>query len=74
VKIFELILMYGGSNSTQPPVQTWNTAMYVYAEAFPQNSAPQLGLATAAALVSLVMVGLFTVVLRRVMRREAVEY
>jgi raffinose/stachyose/melibiose transport system permease protein len=73
VKIFELILMYGGNNSTQPPVQTWNTAMYVYAEAFPLGAAPQLGLATAAALVSLVMVGLFTAILRVVMRREVIE-
>ncbi|WP_329485520.1 sugar ABC transporter permease [Kitasatospora sp. NBC_01246] len=74
VKIFELILMYGGSNSSQPPVDTWNTAMYVYAEAFPQTSAPQLGMATAAALVSLVMVGVITLALRRLMRRAAVEY
>ncbi|WP_441246994.1 carbohydrate ABC transporter permease [Kitasatospora sp. McL0602] len=74
VKIFELILMYGGSNSSQPPVSTWNTAMYVYSEAFPQASTPQLGMATAAALVSLLMVGLFTLALRRLMRRAAVEY
>ncbi|MFJ2865807.1 carbohydrate ABC transporter permease [Kitasatospora sp. NPDC087314] len=74
VKIFELILMYGGSSSNQPPVSTWNTAMYVYTEAFPQTSAPQLGMATAAALVSLVMVGVITLALRRLMRRTAVEY
>jgi ABC-type sugar transport system permease subunit len=74
VKIFELILMYGGSSSGQPPVSTWNTAMYVYSEAFPNSSVPRLGLATAAALVSLFLVGIITVVLRRLMRRAAVEY
>ncbi|MFJ9381142.1 carbohydrate ABC transporter permease [Streptomyces sp. NPDC101455] len=75
VKIFELILVYGGSSTGQaPPVQTWNTALYVYEEAFPAQSTPALGMATAAALVSLVMVGLFTLILRRIMRRTAVEY
>ena len=65
VKIFELILMYGGSSGSQPPSDWWNTAMYVYVEAFPTASTPQLGLATAAALVSLLLVVVFTVVLRR---------
>lgn len=74
VKIFELILLYGGSSSAQPPLTTWNTAMYVYAEAFPTGSTPRLGLATAAALVSLVMVGVLAGVLRRLMRRGAIEY
>ena len=75
VKIFELILVYGGSsNGGAPPVQSWNTAMYVYEEAFPAKSTPALGMATAAAVVSLVMVGVFTVILRRIMRRAAVEY
>ncbi len=75
VKIFELILVYGGSNTGQaPPVQSWNTAMYVYEEAFPPQSTPALGMATASAMVSLIMVGLFTVILRRIMRRAAVEY
>lgn len=74
VKIFELILMYGGSSGAQPPAGSWNTAMYVYIEAFPTASTPQLGLATAAALVSLFLVVVFTVVLRRLLRRDPVEY
>ncbi|GAA1963113.1 sugar ABC transporter permease [Catenulispora subtropica] len=74
VKIFELILMYGGSSGSQPPTDSWNTAMYVYEEAFPQASTPQLGLATAAALVSLFLVVVFTVVLRRILRRDPIEY
>ena len=74
VKVFELILTYGGTNSSQPPVQTWNTAMYIYAEAFPQASAPQLGLATAAAVVSLLLIAVITLLLRRVMRRDRIEY
>lgn len=74
VKIFELILVFGGDNSGQaPPAQSWNTAMYVYEEAFPPQSTPALGTATAASIVSLVMVGLITVALRRLMRRDALQ-
>ncbi|MER6299527.1 sugar ABC transporter permease [Kitasatospora sp. NPDC001539] len=74
VKIFELILLYGGSTNAFPPVSSWNTAVYVYAEAFPQGTVPRLGTATAAAVVSLAMVTLVTVVLRRLLRRDPVEY
>ncbi|MFE4360835.1 carbohydrate ABC transporter permease [Kitasatospora sp. NPDC057518] len=74
VKIFELILLYGGSTNAYPPVSSWNTAVYVYAEAFPQGTVPRLGTATAAAIVSLAMVTLITVVMRRLLRREPVEY
>ncbi|WP_369148597.1 carbohydrate ABC transporter permease [Streptomyces sp. R44] len=74
VKIFELILLFGGTSSSYPPAQSWNTALYVYTQAFPQATTPRLGMATAAALVSLLMVTVVTVVMRRLMRREPLEY
>ncbi|MFJ8477607.1 carbohydrate ABC transporter permease [Kitasatospora sp. NPDC094011] len=74
VKIFELILLFGGSSNRFPPVDSWNTAMYVYAEAFPRATVPRLGVATAAAVVTLLMVTVVTVVLRRLLRREPIEY
>lgn len=75
LQIFELILAFGGTqNSAAPPVNSWNTAMYVYETAFPPRSTPQLGMATAAAMVALVLIGFITLVLRRVMRRAAIEY
>ncbi|MCM2415995.1 MULTISPECIES: carbohydrate ABC transporter permease [unclassified Streptomyces] len=75
VKIFELILLFGGSSGGgYPPAQSWNTALYVYAEAFPQATIPRLGSATAAAIVSLLMVTVVTLVLRRLMRRDPIEY
>ncbi|AUG81721.1 ABC transporter permease [Kitasatospora sp. MMS16-BH015] len=74
VKIFELILLFGGSSSNYPPVSSWNTALYVYSEAFPQATVPRLGMATAAAIVSLLMVTVATLVLRRLMRRDPIEY
>lgn len=73
VKVFEIVLLFGGGATTNDaPIQTWTTAMYVYFSAFPRSSVPKLGLAAAAAVVSLVMVGLFVLVLRRIMRRERV--
>lgn len=74
VKIFELILLFGGTSSSYPPAESWNTALYVYTQAFPQATVPRLGMATAAALVSLLMVTVVTVVMRRLMRREPLEY
>jgi raffinose/stachyose/melibiose transport system permease protein len=74
VKIFELILLFGGNSGTTPPRRTWNIAVYVYQEAFPQQGTPALGMATAAAMASLVLVVVISVVLRRVLRSEPLEY
>lgn len=77
VKIFELVLLFGGGGGGStglPDTSTWTTAMYVYAAVFPTSSAPRLGLASAAALVSLLMVALFTVLLRRLMRRDPIQF
>lgn len=74
VKIFEIVLLFGGSNGGNPPVRTWTTAMYVYQSAFPNTSVPKLGLASASAVVSLLMVGVFVVLLRRLMRRDPIQY
>jgi raffinose/stachyose/melibiose transport system permease protein len=46
----------------------------VYQEAFPQQGTPALGMATAAAMASLVLVVVISVVLRRVLRSEPLEY
>ncbi|MFC5186049.1 carbohydrate ABC transporter permease [Actinomadura harenae] len=73
VKIFEIVLLFGTAN-TNPSVKSWTTAMYVYQSAFPQSAVPRLGLAAAAAIVSLLMVAVFTVVLRRLMRRDPIQF
>ncbi|MFI6322843.1 carbohydrate ABC transporter permease [Nonomuraea sp. NPDC050556] len=73
VKVFEIVMLFGGGSTvSNAPVQTWTTAMYVYLSAFSPSSVPKFGLAAAAAMVSLVMVGLLVVLLRRIMRRERV--
>jgi raffinose/stachyose/melibiose transport system permease protein len=76
VKIFELIIVFGGNNSGLPPVQTWPVAVYSYAEAFGgQGGVPRYGMAAASALTSLLLVTLIVAPLRRILRRrESVEF
>ena len=73
VKVFELILVFGGTRAPTPPKENWTTAMYVYLEAFQGSGGRQFGVAAAAALVSLVLVVVLTFIVRRLLRRETVE-
>lgn len=76
VKIFEVIWLFGGSVAAEgsPPIQTWTVAVYTYVTAFSGSSIPNFGRATASAVVSLVLVIVLVVLLRRVTRREAIEF
>lgn len=74
VKIFDFIYA-SATGAGMPPLQTWNTAMFVYGESFGGRvPSYQLGYATAAAVVMLLLVIVFVVLLRRLMRREAVHF
>lgn len=72
VKVFELILVFGGSTAQAPPTNTWSTAVYVYQAAFGGGSR-EFGVSAAAAIVSLVLVTVLTVGLRRMLSRESIE-
>lgn len=75
VKIFEIIWVFGGSSGAGiPPTQSWTTAVYTYVTAFSGQSTPAYGAATASAVISLALVSVLVVVLRRAMRRDAVEF
>ncbi|WP_328913197.1 MULTISPECIES: carbohydrate ABC transporter permease [unclassified Streptomyces] len=75
VKIFEIVWIFGGSSGNGiPPTKTWTSAVYTYATAFSGDSVPSYGAATASAILSLLLVTVLVVLLRRVMRREAVEF
>lgn len=75
VKIFEIIWVFGGSTGQgMPPTQTWTTAVYTYVTAFSGESVPAYGAATASAVLSLAVVSVLVLLLRRVMKREAVEF
>ncbi|MHA6765661.1 carbohydrate ABC transporter permease [Streptacidiphilus sp. PAMC 29251] len=73
IKVFELVLVFGGSTGGEPPVQSYTTALYVYESGFSTKSQNDFGVASAAALASLVLITVVAVLLRRVMRRDTVE-
>jgi raffinose/stachyose/melibiose transport system permease protein len=75
VKIFEIVWIFGGSTGSGiPPTQTWTAAVYTYATAFSGESTPAYGAATASAIVSLALVTVLVVLIRRVMRRDVIEF
>ncbi len=75
VKIFEIVWIFGGSSGNGvPPTETWTSAVFTYVSAFTGESVPSYGEATASAIISLLLVTVLVVLLRRVMRREAVEF
>lgn len=75
VKIFEIVWIFGGGTTVgSPPHETWTAAVYTYAVAFGGESIPAFGRAAAAAVISLLLVTDLVVLLRRVTRREAIEF
>lgn len=75
IKIFEIVWVFGGSSGAGiPPTQSWTAAVYTYVTAFSGMSTPAYGAATASAIISLGLVSVLVVLLRRVMRRDAVEF
>jgi len=75
VKIFEIVWVFGGSSGAGiPPTQSWTAAVYTYVTAFSGDSLPAYGAATASAILSLALVSVLVALLRRVMRRESVEF
>ncbi|MFD7250929.1 carbohydrate ABC transporter permease [Streptomyces sp. NPDC059895] len=74
VKVFEFIYAFAGAAGQMPDTGVWNTALYTYGEAFASGGVPRYGSASASAVVMLALVGVLVVLIRRVMRRDAVQY
>lgn len=75
IKIFEIIWVFGGSSGAGiPPTTSWTVAVYTYVTAFSGQSTPAYGAATASAIISLLLISVLVLLLRRVMRRESVEF
>lgn len=74
IKIFEFILAFAGATGFLPPVKAWNTAIYSYAEAFSGEGTPKYGTSSASAVVMLVLVVVLVFLLRRLMRRETLQF
>jgi ABC-type sugar transport system permease subunit len=72
IKQFEFMYAFAG---IRPPRDIWTTAVYMYILAFGKRDAVfRMGYGTAVALTLLILVIIFVLVARRLMRREAIEY
>ncbi|MEU4828419.1 sugar ABC transporter permease [Actinomadura sp. NPDC023710] len=72
IKLFEFIYAFAGAAGQLPPTHVWNTAVYAYAEAF--SGVPRYGSAAATGMVMLALVAVLVVLLRRLFRRDGVQY
>lgn len=75
LKIFEFIFAFGGTTTDLPSQDVWNSALFVYGMSFGgRTPAYAFGYASAAAILMLILFALFVVLLRRLFRREAIEF
>ncbi|MFE2023423.1 carbohydrate ABC transporter permease [Streptomyces sp. NPDC059499] len=74
MKAFEFILAMAGSASSMPSMSNWTASLYAYTSVFAPTGVPQYGIAAASAIVTLALVGVLVVLIRRLMRREALEF
>lgn len=75
LKIFEFIYAFGGTTNDLPPPGVWNSALFVYGESFGGRSPSYLfGYASASAILMLVLFAFLVVGLRRMMRRDPIEF
>lgn len=75
LKIFEFIYAFGGTTADVPSPDVWNSALFVYAESFGGRSPSYLfGYASASAIFMLALFTVLVVVLRRLLRRDPVEF
>nr|WP_042179234.1 sugar ABC transporter permease [Kibdelosporangium sp. MJ126-NF4]CEL13707.1 ABC transporter, permease protein [Kibdelosporangium sp. MJ126-NF4]CTQ99393.1 ABC transporter, permease protein [Kibdelosporangium sp. MJ126-NF4] len=72
VKIFELVFVMAGSGTYAPPIHTWTLGIFVFDRSF--GGTPAFGTACACAVVMILLVSVFVVALRRMMRRDAIQF
>ncbi|MGH3438636.1 MAG: carbohydrate ABC transporter permease [Sciscionella sp.] len=75
LKLFEFIFAFGGTTNDMPSPSMWNTALFVYGETFGGRIPSfRFGYASASALLMLALFAVLVVLLRRLLRRESVQY
>ncbi len=74
IKIFELVFVLAGPGTYSPPIRSWTLGIYVFDRSFGTVGAPEYGVACACAVVMIALVSVFVLALRRLMRREAIQY
>lgn len=74
LKLFDFLFAFGGATATMPPVEIWNSSLFVYGQTFgDQVPSYRFGYASASAVLMLLLFGIIIVLLRRLMRREPIE-
>ncbi|MCP2262331.1 carbohydrate ABC transporter membrane protein 1, CUT1 family (TC 3.A.1.1.-) [Streptoalloteichus tenebrarius] len=75
LKIFEFVYAFGGTTNDMPTPDVWNSALFVYGVTYGGRSPQyQYGYASASAVVTLATVTVLVVLLRRLTRRESVQF
>lgn len=74
LKIFELVFVLAGPGTYAPPNQAWTLGIYVFDRTFGSNGTPDFGAACACAVAMIALVSILVVLLRRVMRRDAIQF
>ncbi|WP_344240867.1 sugar ABC transporter permease [Kribbella hippodromi] len=75
LKVFEFLLTFSGATGQLPSTELWNFSMYSYATAFSSEGEAGFGIASACAILLLLLTVILTVLVRRVtQRRDAIDY
>ncbi|MFD9959881.1 carbohydrate ABC transporter permease [Amycolatopsis sp. NPDC059020] len=74
LKIFELVFVLAGPGTYAPPNQAWTLGIYVFDRTFGSNATPDFGAACACAVAMIALVSVLVVLLRRLMRRDAIQF
>ncbi|WP_116200166.1 carbohydrate ABC transporter permease [Amycolatopsis circi] len=74
LKIFELVFVLAGPGTYAPPNQAWTLGIYVFDRTFGSNGTPDFGAACACAVAMIALVSILVVLLRRLMRRDAIQF
>ena len=74
MKIFELVFVLAGPGTYSPEFHSWTLGIYVYDRSFGTQGTPAYGAACAAAVIMILLVSLMVVMLRRLMRRDVIQY
>lgn len=75
LKMFEFIFAFGGTTNDLPAQSVWNSALFVYGASFGgRDPSYAFGYASAAAILMLALFTCFVLLLRRLLRREVIEF
>jgi raffinose/stachyose/melibiose transport system permease protein len=74
LRIFELVFVLSGPGTYSPPHRTWTLGLYVFDRSFATQGTPQYGVASACAVIMICLVSVLVVALRRLMRRDVIQF